>query len=94
MGDVAKAGQTVEVLYTGWLADGTEFDSSKSRGESSTFSLYAVISGWREGIPGMKVGGKRKLTIPPELGYGAKGAGGGIPPNSTLVFDIELLGVE
>lgn len=95
-GDVAKAGQTVSVHYTGWLTNGTKFDSSVDRGQPFSFPLGAgrVIKGWDEGVQGMKVGGKRKLTIPANLGYGARGAGGVIPPNATLVFDVELLGVQ
>jgi FKBP-type peptidyl-prolyl cis-trans isomerase FkpA len=94
-GDAASAGQRVTVHYTGWLADGTKFDSSKDRGDPFVFPLGAqrVIAGWDEGVQGMRVGGVRKLTIPPALGYGARGAGGVIPPNATLVFEVELLGV-
>jgi len=98
-GDVAKAGDHVSVHYTGWLyADGRKggkFDSSKDRGEPFSFPLGAgrVIRGWDEGVAGMKVGGTRVLVIPADLGYGARGAGGVIPPNATLVFEVELLGV-
>ncbi len=99
-GDAAKAGQSVEVHYTGWLDQsgqkGKKFDSSVDRNEPFTFRLGAgdVIQGWDEGVAGMKVGGKRTLVIPAELGYGARGAGGVIPPNATLIFDVELLGVK
>ena len=101
-GKEAVSGRTVEVHYTGWLHDegaknkrGKQFDSSVGRGPFS-FPLGAgrVIRGWDEGVAGMKVGGKRTLVIPPELGYGARGAGGVIPPNATLVFDVELLDVK
>ncbi|MCZ7564962.1 MAG: FKBP-type peptidyl-prolyl cis-trans isomerase [Burkholderiales bacterium] len=94
-GDLATAGRNVTVHYTGWLTDGGKFDSSKDRNEPFVFPLGGrrVIAGWDEGVQGMKVGGVRKLTIPPELGYGARGAGGVIPPNATLVFEVELLGV-
>jgi FKBP-type peptidyl-prolyl cis-trans isomerase FkpA len=94
-GAEAAAGQNVKVHYTGWLANGTKFDSSKDRNDPFVFPLGAgnVIKGWDEGVRGMKVGGRRKLTIPPTLGYGARGAGGVIPPNATLVFEVELLGV-
>jgi len=96
-GDTAVKGQEVRVDYTGWLTDGTMFDSSVPRGQPFVFELGAgrVIKGWDEGVAGMKVGGKRQLRIPPELGYGASGAGGGlIPPNATLIFDVELFGVS
>jgi len=95
-GPVAAAGQTVKVHYTGWLTNGKKFDSSVDRGEPFTFNLGGgqVIKGWDEGVAGMKVGGKRQLRIPPQLGYGDRGAGGVIPPNATLIFDVELLGVR
>jgi len=98
-GAAARAGQNVSVHYTGWLFYGGErgkkFDSSKDRGDPFGFALGAgqVIKGWDEGVQGMKVGGKRTLTIPPALGYGARGASGVIPPNATLIFEVELLGV-
>ena len=98
-GAVAQAGQQVSVHYTGWLYDGGEkgakFDSSKDRNDPFKFGLGGgqVIKGWDEGVQGMKVGGTRVLLIPPGLGYGARGAGGVIPPNATLMFEVELLGV-
>ena len=101
-GAEAQAGHHVRVHYTGWLYDptaaknrGRKFDSSKDRGQPFSFGLGQgqVIRGWDEGVQGMKVGGTRVLTIPPEMGYGARGAGGVIPPNATLVFEVELLGV-
>jgi FKBP-type peptidyl-prolyl cis-trans isomerase FkpA len=95
-GDAANAGQAVSVHYTGWLTDGTKFDSSKDRGQPFSFTLGkgAVIKGWDEGVQGMKVGGKRKLTIPAHLGYGSRGAGSVIPPNATLIFEVELLKIR
>ena len=99
-GDAAAAGKKVTVHYTGWLDQGgtrgKKFDSSKDRGDPFVFPLGQghVIKGWDEGVAGMKVGGRRQLTIPPEMGYGARGAGGVIPPNATLIFEVELLKVE
>ncbi len=99
IGAAAKVGADVKVYYTGWLFYGGErgkkFDSSKDRGEPFQFALGAgqVIKGWDEGVQGMKVGGSRTLTIPPDLGYGSRGAGGVIPANATLIFEVELLGV-
>jgi FKBP-type peptidyl-prolyl cis-trans isomerase FkpA len=95
-GAAAENGQRVSVHYTGWLTDGSKFDSSLDRNQPFSFSLGRgmVIRGWDEGVAGMKVGGRRKLTIPPQLGYGAAGAGGVIPPNATLVFEVELLAVD
>lgn len=99
-GAEARKGQTVSVHYTGWLfsngQQGAKFDSSRDRGQPFAFPLGdgMVIRGWDEGVAGMKVGGQRTLIIPPEMGYGARGAGGVIPANATLKFDVELLGVE
>jgi FKBP-type peptidyl-prolyl cis-trans isomerase len=99
-GAAATEGKKVSVHYTGWLsnngAKGAKFDSSLDRGQPFQFTLGAhqVIAGWDEGVAGMKVGGERTLIIPPELGYGARGAGGVIPPNATLIFDVQLLGVQ
>ena len=94
-GAEAKSGDVVSVHYTGWLENGTKFDSSRDRNETFRFKLGAgqVIKGWDEGVAGMKAGGKRKLTIPAALGYGTRGAGGVIPPNAILVFEVELLGI-
>ena len=94
-GKAAQAGQLVTVHYTGWLTDGSKFDSSKDRNDPFQFSLGAgeVIRGWDEGVQGMQIGGVRKLTISPALGYGARGAGGVIPPHATLVFEVELLAI-
>ncbi len=95
-GSTPTAGKLVKVHYTGWLQDGTKFDSSLDRGQPFEFSIGAgqVIPGWDEGVMTMKVGGKRKLVIPPQLGYGAAGAGGVIPPNATLTFEVILLDVQ
>jgi FKBP-type peptidyl-prolyl cis-trans isomerase len=95
-GAEAKSGQSVSVHYTGTLTSGKKFDSSHDRGKPFSFTLGAgqVIKGWDQGVAGMKVGGLRKLTIPPHLGYGERGFSGLIPPNATLVFEVELLGVK
>lgn len=95
-GESPKAGQMVTVHYTGTLENGTKFDSSVDRGQPFIFPIGVgkVIKGWDEGVMTMKVGGKRKLIIPASLGYGAKGAGGVVPPNATLIFEVELLGVK
>lgn len=95
-GEMPKKGQRVNVHYTGWLKNGTKFDSSVDRGQPFQFiiGIGQVIKGWDEGVATMKVGGKRKLIIPPQLGYGERGAGNVIPPNSELLFDVELLGIE
>jgi FKBP-type peptidyl-prolyl cis-trans isomerase len=95
-GKEAKKGDEVEVHYSGWLTDGKKFDSSLDRKETFKFPLGAgkVIKGWDEGVAGMKEGGKRKLTIPPELGYGKRGAGKVIPPDATLIFEVELIKVQ
>ena len=92
-GALAAPGQVLEVHYTGWLAGGRKFDSSRDRGRVFEFALAAgeVIAGWEEGVQGMRVGGHRRLVVPPHLGYGEQGAGNAVPPNATLVFDIELL---
>ena len=94
-GNLAVKNKEITVHYTGWLEDGTKFDSSHDRSQPLTITLGVgqVIQGWDEGFEGMKEGGKRKLTIPPAMGYGERGAGGVIPPNATLVFEVELLKV-
>lgn len=95
-GKTAVAGKTLSMHYTGWLTNGKKFDSSHDRNQPFQFTLGAgeVIKGWDEGIAGMKVGGKRQLKIPPAAGYGSRGAAGVIPPNATLIFDVELLDVK
>lgn len=95
-GPTAKAGDNVAVHYTGTLEDGQKFDSSRDRGQAFSFPLGAgrVIKGWDEGVAGMRVGDKRRLIIPGELGYGSRGAGGVIPPNATLIFEVELFGIN
>ena len=95
-GPVAAAGNTVSVHYTGWLTNGTKFDSSRDRNEPFKFRLGAgqVIPGWDEGVAGMQPGGKRRLTVPAQLAYGAQGAGGVIPPNAVLIFEVELLSIQ
>ena len=95
-GPAAQAGEELLVHYVGWMADGQQFDSSRAREDPLDFALGAgdVIKGWDEGIAGMRVGGKRRLTIPPELAYGEHGCGGVIPPQATLVFEVELLEVS
>ncbi len=95
-GQPAKPGDMATVHYTGWLANGTKFDSSRDRNEPLSFRLGVgqVIKGWDEGVGTMRVGGKRKLIIPPDLGYGARGAGGVIPPNATLTFEVDLLALQ
>jgi FKBP-type peptidyl-prolyl cis-trans isomerase len=94
-GETAVPGKSVSVHYTGWLTNEQKFDSSVDRGQPFEFALGAgqVIQGWDQGVAGMRVGGKRQLRIPPSLGYGSRGAGGVIPPDSTLIFDVELLAV-
>ena len=94
-GETAKNGQTVSVQYTGWFTDGKKFDSSVGR-RPLPFKIgeHKVIAGWEEGVAGMKVGGKRQLKIPPELGYGSRGYPGAIPPNATLIFDVELVSID
>lgn len=95
-GAAPKHGQMVTVHYTGWLIEGTKFDSSRDRGQpfKYKFGVGQVIKGWDDGVETMKVGGKSKFTIPPELGYGKEGAGGIIPPDATLIFEVELLGIQ
>jgi FKBP-type peptidyl-prolyl cis-trans isomerase FkpA len=95
-GQEAKAGDLVQVHYTGWLENGTKFDSSRDRNQPFEFTLGQgqVIQGWDQGVTGMRVGGVRRLTVPPELAYGQRGAGNVIPPNATLIFEVELLGIK
>ena len=93
-GDAVKPGATVTVHYTGWLTNGKQFDSSVARGKPISFPLGRVIQGWQEGIPGMKPGGVRRLKIPADLGYGARGAGADIPPNATLIFEVQLISAK
>lgn len=95
-GPTPQGGQTVTVHYTGWLTNGSKFDSSLDKGQPFQFVLGAreVIRGWDEGVATMRVGGRRRLMVPPQLGYGERGAGGVIPPNATLIFEVELLGVQ
>jgi FKBP-type peptidyl-prolyl cis-trans isomerase FkpA len=95
-GAAAAPGRDVVVHYAGWLADGTQFDSSKEKADPFEFTLgkAEVMAGWEEGLPGMKVGGRRRLVVPPELAYGEAGAGDVIPPNATLTFEVELLAVS
>ena len=95
-GQEIKEGDIASMHYTGWLQDGTKFDSSLDRGQPFEFTLGSgnVIKGWDDGVVGMKVHGKRKLIIPPSLGYGSSGAGGVIPPNATLIFEVELLAIQ
>ena len=95
-GGTPQTGQRVSVHYTGWLTNGTKFDSSRDRNQPFEFPLGQgrVIRGWDEGVASMQIGGKRRLVVPPALGYGAQGAGGVIPPNATLIFDVEVLGTR
>ena len=95
-GAEVQAGDVASMHYTGWLEDGTKFDSSLDRGRPFEFTLGVgnVIKGWDEGVVGMKINGKRRLTIPPEVGYGSRGAGDAVPPNATLIFEVELLAIK
>ncbi|HSQ54408.1 MAG TPA: FKBP-type peptidyl-prolyl cis-trans isomerase [Gemmata sp.] len=93
-GPEVRRGATVKAYYTGWLINGHVFDSSRKRGTPEKFSLNEVVAGWKEGLPGMRVGGIRKLFIPPELGYGSRGAGRDIPPNATLIFEVEIVSTQ